>query len=206
MTAAASDYTEVILAGELGKKFGRVWNLVVNSPIHAMRLIGLNCPEFKSYLEKHAKEGVHYHVIVDKRHRSTEELQLPAGKRLIIAPEVSGSSGKIFGAIELVAAIAITVVTWGSTGPWVAAAYATAASLAISGVMNLLTTVPKVGAGQASSTLQSAFFNGPTNTQQQGTPVPLVYGQMLVGSQVVSAAIAAVDASSAGVVSGLIPE
>jgi len=210
MTTVANEYTEVILAGELGKKFGRVWNLVVNNPIHALRLIGLNRPDFKKHLVEHAEKGVYYHVIVDKRHRSEAELQLPAGKRLIIAPAVAGAGGKLFSALELVAAVAIIAVAWWNPAGWVAstqlAVGAFGASLALSGVMGLLTTVPKLGAGQSSSSLQSAYFSGASNTQQQGTPVPVVYGEMLVGSQTVSAALSAVDASSAGVVSGLVQE
>lgn len=208
MTTTSNEYTEVILAGELGKKFGRVWNLVVNNPVHAMRLIGLNRPDFKKYMIQKANEGVHYHVIVDKRHRSEKELELPAGRRLIIAPSVTGAGGKLGGILEVVAGAVLIFFTWytGVGGQIGASLMATGAALILGGVTSLLTTVPKVQAGQAGTTLQSAYFNGASNTQQQGAPVPIVYGEMRVGSQVVSASLSAVDASSAGVLSGLVQE
>lgn len=208
MSEPKNEYTEVILAGELGKKFGRVWNLVVNNPVHALRLIGLNRPDFKKYMVQKAREGVHYHVIVDKRHRSAKELELPAGKRLIVAPAVTGAGGKIGGIFEIIAGAVIIFFTWytGVGGQIGASLMAVGASLILGGVTNLLTTVPKVSSGQAATTLQSAYFNGASNTQQQGVPVPVVYGEMLIGSQVVSASLSAVDASSAGVLSGLVQE
>jgi predicted phage tail protein len=209
MTTVVNEYTEVILAGELGKKFGRVWNLVVKNPIHALRLIGLNRPDFRKHLRESAEKGLFYHVIVDKRHRSEAELRLPAGKRLIIAPAVQGAGGKTFAIFELVASAVLAIVTFGTSLIPESAALAAAsmaAGLALSGITGLLTTVPKVGTGQSSAALQSSFFNGATNTQLQGTQVPVVYGEMLIGSQVVSAALSAVDASSAGQVSGLVKE
>ncbi|MCS6474475.1 tail assembly protein, partial [Burkholderia thailandensis] len=35
----------------------------------------------------------------------------------------------------------------------------------------------------------SYYFNGPVNSAAQGEPLPLVYGEMIVGSKVVSSGI-----------------
>lgn len=35
----------------------------------------------------------------------------------------------------------------------------------------------------------SFLFNGPTSTSQQGLPIPVVYGRILIGSQVISSGI-----------------
>jgi predicted phage tail protein len=39
----------------------------------------------------------------------------------------------------------------------------------------------------------SYLFNGPVNTTEQGNPVPVLYGRLIVGSQVVSASVCAYD-------------
>ena len=63
------------------------------------------------------------------------------------------------------------------------------------GVAQLLTPVPQVYAPGASGTnseqdpRKSYSFSGIQNTSRQGVPVPIVYGETLVGSVVISAGI-----------------
>jgi predicted phage tail protein len=67
------------------------------------------------------------------------------------------------------------------------------ASLVLGGVAQLLTPVPKVPQGAASNTDQdprkSYSFSGIQQTSRQGVPVPVVYGETLVGSVVISAGV-----------------
>ncbi len=60
------------------------------------------------------------------------------------------------------------------------------ASLILGGVSGLLT--PKISSSSADQRA-SFIFNGAANTVQQGGPVPVVYGRMMVGSTVISAGI-----------------
>ncbi|WP_460163675.1 tail assembly protein [Pseudomonas sp. S2_F03] len=58
------------------------------------------------------------------------------------------------------------------------------------GVLQMLSPVPTTKSGsqqeQASTENKPSYlFNGAFNSTQQGLPVPVVYGQMLVGSSVV---------------------
>lgn len=64
-------------------------------------------------------------------------------------------------------------------------------SLVLSGVSSLLFAPSTPGAVQNNSAdqISSTHFNGPVNLAQQGNPIPLAYGQVLVGSQVISAGI-----------------
>jgi len=203
MRLVDAQYTEVYLAGGLGKKFGRLRRLVCKTPGQAMRLIGLERPDFKAHMVKLANDGVNLHVISDRRSRTEDELSLPAGKRLIISMEVSGAKGALGGILEIVAAVALVVVAWWNPAGWTgaawlaaqSAAYATGASLLLGGITSLLTHLQK-GNGSAAS-LQSYAFNGPVSTQQQGSPVPVVYGRMLIGGQAISASLNAVDSSAA---------
>jgi predicted phage tail protein len=61
----------------------------------------------------------------------------------------------------------------------------------LGGVVQMLTPVPSSKSGsqqeQASTENKPSYlFNGGFNSTQQGLPVPVVYGQMLVGSSVIT--------------------
>lgn len=210
MTTAVNEYTEVILAGALGKKFGRVRHLVCANAIQALKLIGLERPDFKQYLIEKAKEGIGYHIISDKRVRSEQELRLPAGKRLIIAQAVTGAKGSGGSILEIVAGAALVAlaiwnpVGWVGAGALMSSGTAQAvgmlgASLVLSGITALISPTP---AGSTSS----YYFNGASNTVTQGQPVPVIYGEMLTGGLPISSAMRTQDLSSAPSVSGLIQQ
>ena len=72
------------------------------------------------------------------------------------------------------------------------------ASLLIGGVAQLLTPVPKMdglgagasrGADSTNDPRRSYSFSGIQNTSRQGVPVPIVYGEVITGSVVISAGI-----------------
>jgi predicted phage tail protein len=65
------------------------------------------------------------------------------------------------------------------------------ASLALGGVAQLLTPMPTVpqGADTQDDPRKSYSFSGIQNTSRQGVPVPIVYGETVVGSVVISAGI-----------------
>jgi predicted phage tail protein len=65
------------------------------------------------------------------------------------------------------------------------------ASLVLGGVAQLLTPMPTVpqGADTQDDPRKSYSFSGIQNTSRQGVPVPIVYGETVVGSVVISAGI-----------------
>jgi predicted phage tail protein len=126
------------------------------------------------------------------------------GRKLVIAPVLAGAGGKMFSAIEAVVGVIILAVAWWNPLGWaaggalMAAAVGTGVSLTLGGITGLLTTVPKANSAAAGGdSLSSFYFNGAANTQQQGAPVTLVYGRMLVGSTAISASLQAIDMSQA---------
>jgi predicted phage tail protein len=72
------------------------------------------------------------------------------------------------------------------------------ASLVLGGVAQLLTPTPKVpqGADKQDDPRKSYSFSGVQNTSRAGTPVPIVYGETLVGSVVISAGIDTVQVAA----------
>jgi predicted phage tail protein len=66
------------------------------------------------------------------------------------------------------------------------------ASLVLGGIAQLLSPTPKMqklGSDTEIDPKKSYSFSGVQNTSRQGVPVPIVYGEMIVGSVVISAGV-----------------
>ena len=85
----------VLLAGELGKKYGKqheYYNL--QTPADAIKLLCINYPALKQELVQAHHHGVGYKVIQGGAAMGYDELQLPFGsKPLLIVPVITGSGG-----------------------------------------------------------------------------------------------------------------
>jgi predicted phage tail protein len=57
----------------------------------------------------------------------------------------------------------------------------------------MLTPVRKGGGEAKNQQVQSYDFDGPLNNTQQGMPIQVIFGEMIVGSSVVSQGITASD-------------
>ena len=161
-------------------------------------LIG-NYPQAENYMMDKS-----YKVIVNEKPRTVEELYFPTGQSDIkIVPVISGQ-GRGFTQIILGAVlIAIPFMTGAVTGAAllkgaeVAGSFAKAGFLAkasisiggylvLSGVSLMLTPTPEDTAPEEPNSFQ---FNSPVNTNLAGGPVPILYGERIVGSVVISAGI-----------------
>lgn len=95
------------------------------------------------------------------------------------------AGGGIAGGIQAGMAV-YTVAGMAATG-----LMAVGTALTLAGVSSLLFSPSKPSAVQNNSQdqISSTHFNGPINLAQQGNPVPIAYGKVRVGSQVISAGI-----------------
>jgi predicted phage tail protein len=95
MTVATAPRTthRIRLAGPLGKKFGEEHVYYdLRSPAEAIRLLSINIPAFKKYLEVAHNYGVVFQVLQAGVDIGLEDLHLPLGeKEFIIAPVIVGS-------------------------------------------------------------------------------------------------------------------
>lgn len=101
-------------------------------------------------------------------------------------------AGVAAGTIEAVGAGLATASTIMNVAGAVSTALMTVGTaLTLSGVSSLLFSPSTPTAIQNSSQdqISSSHFNGPINLAQQGNPIPLAYGRVRVGSQVISAGI-----------------
>jgi predicted phage tail protein len=166
----------------------------VASAAEAVRFLLANFPQ----LEKHMVDQ-HYRVSVAEYDLSLDELHHPVGQQEIrIVPVVAGAGavGRILAGVALIAlAIAIPGIGGGVAATIFGTQFSALAltigsiglSLAVGGVAQLLTPVPEVG--DNNDPRKSFSFSGIQNTSRQGVPVPIVYGETVVGSIAISAGI-----------------
>lgn len=193
--------TKVILSGPLGKKFGRNWELDVSGPAEALRMINANVVGFRKWIADNAKKYQEYRVTVeyeDGRKADLDNNDFAAHckvKTIRFAPLVRGASG-IAKVIVGVIMIAVSIFI---PGPWSPYLFKIGAALALTGVIELLSPRPKTKNPDGTE-LNSYYFDGPLNTEEQGRPVPLIYGRVMTGSQAISASISIDELSISTVV------
>ena len=202
---------KIKLYGKLAKFIGhRVLEADVATAAEAVRFLLANWPE----LEAHMSDQ-HYRVSIGTYDIDLEELHHPAGAAPIsFVPVVAGAGavGRIIAGVALIAlsfgiatlaagaalagtlsGFALQAIAWGTQAGLLAGI-----GLAIGGVAQLLSPVPKVpqGVDKQDDPRKSYSFSGIQNTSRAGTPVPIVYGETLVGSVVISAGIDTVQVAA----------
>jgi predicted phage tail protein len=193
---------KIKLYGQLAKFIGRrVLEADVATAAEAVRMLVANFPG----LEQHMADQ-YYRVTVGTYDLGLDEIHDPAGQQDIkIMPVVAGAGAgaKIAIGVALIAlsfaipGLAFGAVLAGQIASGVGNAVLVAgkiigvigASLALGGVSELLSPVPKIpqGPDTADDPRKTYNFSGIQQTSRQGVPVPCVYGLTLVGSVVISA-------------------
>ena len=192
---------KIRLYGELAKFVGqREFTAVASNAAEAVRFLLANFPG----LDQHMM-GYDYRVLIGSYNINQQELNHPVGQNTIrIIPVVAGARGgvgRIIAGIAIVAAaIFIPGLGFGLAGATVTQIGLVGASLALSGVSQLLAPVPKIAPPSQPSYYtptstketqldpqKSYSFSGIQNTSKVGSAVPIVYGETIVGSVVISA-------------------
>ena len=188
---------KIKLYGELAKFLGqKTFEAEVNNAAQAIRFLVVNFPQ----LEKHMADR-HYKVSVADWELTKEQLHYPNGHEEIkIIPIVGGAGGRgglgrfILGAAMIGAAFipglqGISIGAFGGTPIAVSQIVGTiGASLALQGIAQMLTPVENIPEREQDPRL-SFNFSGIQNTSRAGVAVPVIYGQVLTGSVVISAGI-----------------
>jgi predicted phage tail protein len=199
---------KIKLYGKLAKFIGhRVLEADVASAAEAVRFLLANWPELEAHMHDQ-----HYRVSIGTYDIDLEELHHPAGAAPIsFVPVVAGAGATariILGAALIVGAFFTGGATIGLLGLAAPIAVSTVllgigASLVLGGVAQLLTPVPKIPQGVSNSgkdtdddPRKSYSFSGIQNTSRQGVPVPIVYGETIVGSVTISAGIDTVQVAA----------
>lgn len=178
---------KIKLYGKLAKFIGhRVLEADVATAAEAVRFLLANWPA----LEAHMTDQ-HYRVSIGTYDLDLEELHHPAGAAPISIVPVVGGAGAVGRIIAGIALVAIGLFVPGIGALGVQILVGVGVSLVLGGVAQLLTPTPTVpqGVDKQDDPRKSYSFSGIQNTSRAGTPVPIVYGETVVGSVVISAGI-----------------
>ncbi|MDR3431038.1 MAG: tail assembly protein [Rouxiella aceris] len=197
------------LKGAIGKKFGKVHQFHVSDLKEMIRAMCSQVKGFKKYVSNAHLNGVKFAFYSGKNNISLEEFDMSAAAtEYTMVPVIEGAkqSGMlqiVIGAVALVAAFftaGASFAAFAGISAATAAATTTALvgiglSMAIGGVVQMLTPQPSFNVGASSSTENKAnyAFGAPVNTVAMGYPVPLLYGEREIGGAIISAGIFSSD-------------
>ena len=208
----------VRLLGDLGERYGaeHVYQNL-RTPADAIKLLCINYPAFQSELATAHQKGIRYRVLQAGIDLDLQGLHLPIGQNdLIVTPVLIGASdvGRVLLGAALIGASFIPglqgVTFLGTSLAGVAGTVG--ASLALTGVTQMLSPQPDLGLGGASTRgdfqatraqsvnrgfdgVQSYAYLGAQNTVGVGATIPVAYGKVLIGSHVISADVDVADES-----------
>ena len=191
------------LYGDLAEVSGhKEFDIQVNTTAQAVSFLINNFPDLESYMANR-----YYKVLLDKEEIDTDELHYPIGQADIkFVPVISGAGGNLGKILLGGALIAMSFgvgglftsplafggggIGFASAGLGAKAAFGIGAALVLSGVSGMLFPVPKTPEFSSEQDPRLSFsFSGTQQTSRAGTPVPIVYGEIITGSVVISGGI-----------------
>ncbi|MBC3945826.1 tail assembly protein [Erwinia persicina] len=187
------------LKGVMAKKFGAVHRYHVADLRELIRAMCSQVPGFKKYVSNAHLHGVRFAFFSGKENISLQEFDMSSASTVFcMEPIIEGSKRGgvlqiVIGAVALVAAyftagasftvlgVTASTVTTALTGLGI--------SMALGGVIQMLTPQPNYNIGASSSTdnKPNYAFGSPINTVAMGYPVPVLYGQREIGGAIISA-------------------
>ena len=169
--------TLVKIHGILAREYGSSFKFSLPNPKNVLEAIDCNKRGFIKRLVQLQKQGFCYDIIINKK-RVTQEEHISGVKNpetIDLVPAIAGSGPTVF--LPLVG------------GNIVLANIASALFFAV--ISYALTPKPEVEALEieADASKSSLIFSNTVNVASQGSPVPIGYGRLKVGSQVIQATI-----------------
>lgn len=196
--------TNVIIHGELGKVFGANHTFKLEKLMDVVKALNANNPGFKEHILSLFYKGVHYNMVnLEKPNQKWDSIEEyskeEAPDEIHLVPEIAGA-GLVAAAVGAVAAIAgaiggiVAAVSLSSIGGFL---LNLAVGLLIQGIMTLLFPVelPKTSAQTVETKIDTSsyIFTNLQNNAVQGFPIPLVYGEMRIGSNIIATNVVSED-------------
>ena len=170
----------------------------VNSVGDSIRFLLMNWPQLEAHMNTQ-----HYQVLTDGTDIGEEEIHYPVAEEIKIVPVIAGAGGNTGKILLGAAMIGLAFATAGSSvaaagglmskAGWAAASWTTTslftigAGFAIAGVSGILFPLPKPEKFENDQDPRISFdFGGTPNTSRAGTTHPIVYGEIMTGSTVIS--------------------
>lgn len=184
------------LHGALADKFGDTFTLDVQSAKEATHALACMQPEFKLFMLQAEQKGMRFAVFLDEQspegNISANEIENMTSARVIhIVPKIMGAGGDTFGWLQVIAgAVLVGVGMFMGFNPQLISA---GIGLMIGGAASLLMPTPELGEQDEDGNRASYGFGGAVTTVAQGNPVPIQYGERMIGGFIVSASVYAED-------------
>ena len=187
--------TKVYIHGKLGKVFGSYYELKIGKKLEVVDAIDSNRPGFKKAVLSAFKNEIHYSLVDPEQPEQAfktvdEYLSQPAPEVLHILPAVSGSAvfsifAPIFSAVAGPGSLLATIGGFLGSGSILANL---AMGIILQGISALLFPVetPKAQKPESKVDQSSYLFSSLDNNATQGFPMPIIYGELRVGSNVVN--------------------
>lgn len=183
--------SKVRLHGILAEKFVEECEFKVSSVKEAIKALNANFKDFKNILRQYD-----FRIIADGKTLETEDVCTATYpfKELDIFPIAQGQGGDngvvkgIIGGLEIVAGSLIDILSYGSLSAIGTPLIVAGASTIAGAVINSFMQPPQYDQSQDAAT--SNIFDGARNVSKEGVAVPILYGEMIVGSLVASGFIA----------------
>ena len=183
--------TEIKLYGKLAKQFGSVYKFAnIKKGVDAVSAINSIQKDFRQTILSHYKDGQHYEIIVNGKSLDAFEANKAKSKikTVEIVPCVLGRDPVTLTFLGGALSTAAGMGAFGAVSAGMASFFITLGlGLIMAGITYLLTPIPENKPRQQEATVkgESFLFQGANNVTEQGTPVPLAYGRLRIGSRVV---------------------
>jgi len=164
--------TQINIHGLLADEFGSSFKMDIGRPDLVFEAIDANRSGFKKRVFDLHKEGFDYAILIDKKKIKNKEdvLVVKKAETIDLVPVLGGAGG---------------VGTWIAVGLFAAS---TAVSILLAPKPPKPAAAPEIR--QSTNASQTSFsFSNIANRAAQGTPVPVGYGEMIVGSEVIQSTI-----------------
>ena len=191
------------LYGELAEFVGhKEFEIQVDSLAKAVSFLVNNFPQIEKYMNPKYYQVKVGNYVIDK-----DEIHHPIGQEDIHFIPVITGAGRGLGKILLGAALIAGAFFMPIAVPYAPLSFSLktgfvggsllaksmvylGSALVLSGVSDMLFPVPKPKEFKSEQDPQVSFsFSGTQNTSRAGTPVPIVYGEIVTGSVVISGAV-----------------
>lgn len=187
------------LHGVLADKFGDSFTLDVMSCKEAAHAIACQIPAFKLFMLQAEQNGMRFAIFLDEQTEShnigeNEIENATAASVIHIVPKIMGAGGDAFGWLQVIAGAALVGLSFvPGLQAFAPALIGAGVGLMIGGAASLLMPTPKLGEQDEDGNKASYGFGGAVTTVAQGNPVPILYGERMVGGFICSASVYAED-------------
>ncbi|MGG6157315.1 tail assembly protein [Salmonella enterica] len=210
LNMAESPVARICLHGDL-ERFGRRFSLSIKTGAEGVYALAMQIPGFREkmsegwYQIRIAGEDVSEETLSARLHEP-----LPPGAVIHIVPRMEGAKNAgafqvVLGAVAIAASFftaGASLAAWGaalSAGAISASSvlFSVGLSMMIGGVAQMLAPKPhSPSSHHADNGRQNVYFSSLDNMIAQGNPLPILYGEMLVGSRRISQSLSTRDESS----------